>query len=187
MGLNEDLFRALNGAGNPVLDPAMIALGVVGLSFFTFAWALPLWFARRERDAVDLLLVLAVTEVLVFLLKAGLGVPRPTIGTVLAVPFDDVTDAAFPSGHAARAFALATLLTLRLRDWRWSAPLFLYASLVGVSRIYVGVHWPSDVLGGAILGSVVAVAIDRLTRTPAYAKVRERLVTRLAPLRRAAA
>ncbi len=184
MGLNEDVFRALNGAGDPVLDPVMVALGVLGLTYFALLWALPLWFARRPREAVDLLALLAVTEVLVFLLKWALAVPRPTIGVRLPVPFDDVSDFAFPSGHAARAFAAAVLVSIRLRDWRWAVPLCLYATLVGLSRIYVGVHWPSDVLGGAILGVVLALAFDRIARMPWYAGTRDRLVERIGSIRR---
>src|SRR3989442_1213299 len=67
VGLNEDLFRALNGAGNPALDPIMVAFGVAGILAITLLWAVPLWFARRRRDAVDLLVLLAIADVVVFL------------------------------------------------------------------------------------------------------------------------
>lgn len=181
VGLNEDLFRALNGAGNPVLDPVMVAVSVLGMSVLTLGWAVPLWLARRRREAIDLLVLLAVAEALVFVLKVAFAVPRPTIGTILAVPLDDVSDPAFPSGHATRAFAVALFLSLRTRDWRWGAPLFAYAALVAVSRVYVGVHWPSDVLAGALLGLAWAFEFGRLTRLPAYAARRDRLLERLAP------
>ena len=183
VGLNEDLFHALNGAGNPALDPVMVALSVLGMSVLTFLWAVPLWLARRRREAVDLLLLLAVAEILVFVLKVTLAVPRPTIGTILAVPLDDVSASAFPSGHATRAFAVALFLSLRLRDWRWGVPLFAYAALVAVSRVYVGVHWPSDILAGAVLGLAWAFEFERFTRLPAYAVRRDGLLERLAPRR----
>ena len=181
MGLNEDVFLALNGARNDTLDPVMIAFGVIGLSYVTFLWVVPLWLARRRRDALDLLVLLAVAELLVFLLKWGLAVERPTFGDPLEIPLDDVSDPAFPSGHATRAFVLATLLTLRMKDWRLAAPLFAYATVMGLSRVYAGVHWPSDVTGGAILGIALALAFDRITRTHAYARARDRLLRRLAP------
>lgn len=68
--------------------------------------------------------------------------------------------ASFPSGHATTAFALATLLSL----WhpRWAAAWFALAALVGWSRIVLGSHFPSDVLGGAVLGSAVVIVLSRL-------------------------
>jgi undecaprenyl-diphosphatase len=59
----------------------------------------------------------------------------------------------FPSGHTSLAFATATSLSMSFPKWYVIAPSFLYASAVGYSRMYVGVHYPSDVLGGAILGA----------------------------------
>jgi undecaprenyl-diphosphatase len=63
------------------------------------------------------------------------------------------TDAAFPSGHTSFAFSTATSLSLAIPKWYVIAPSFLYAGAVGYSRMYLGVHYPSDVLGGAIVGA----------------------------------
>lgn len=176
VGLDGDLFRALNGAGNPLLDPLAVALGVLGLTWATALWALPVWFAGRRREAVDLLVLLALVEATVFVLKLALAVPRPDVGVRLAIPFDDPTDPSFPSGHATRAFAAAALLAMRARSWRWGAPLLAYAVAVSLSRVYAGVHWPSDVLAGAILGLAWAYAFEGIRRRPGYAARRDRLV-----------
>lgn len=65
--------------------------------------------------------------------------------------------ASFPSGHATTAFATAALLTL----WypRWAGVWLGLAALVGLSRVLLGSHFPSDVLAGALLGSVVALVV----------------------------
>ena len=178
MGLNEDAFRALNGAGNPVLDPVMIAFAVVGLFPLTFLWALPLWSKGRRADAIDFVLVLALAEISSLLLKLALGVERPD-GNILPAPFDDRSGNAFPSGHTTRAFVAATFLALRLRDWRWGAPLLAYATVMGLSRIYVGAHWPSDVIGGAALGIAWAVGFYRFATIEVYRRTRDRLLHRL--------
>ncbi len=63
----------------------------------------------------------------------------------------------FPSSHAVNSFAGATLLSFYYRQWSW---IFLfYASVVSFSRVYVGVHYPSDVVGGAIVGTGCALLL----------------------------
>jgi undecaprenyl-diphosphatase len=64
----------------------------------------------------------------------------------------------FPSAHAANIFGAATVLSMFYR--RWAAAFFAVAVCVGYSRIYVGFHYPSDVLGGAVLGAGVALALS---------------------------
>ena len=67
-------------------------------------------------------------------------------------PYRDVHGKSFPSGHTSMAFATAASLSIQLRKWYVVVPAYLWAGSVGYSRIYLGVHYPSDVLGGAITG-----------------------------------
>jgi undecaprenyl-diphosphatase len=63
----------------------------------------------------------------------------------------------FPSGHATAAFACATVIAWRAP--RLAFPAFVLAGAIAWSRVYVGVHWPLDVLGGAVLGVLIATAL----------------------------
>jgi membrane-associated phospholipid phosphatase len=75
------------------------------------------------------------------------------------VTYPDITkkisagDPSFPSGHTATAFATATALSLSYPEWYVVVPSYLWAGAVGYSRLHLGVHYPSDVLAGAVVGS----------------------------------
>jgi membrane-associated phospholipid phosphatase len=61
--------------------------------------------------------------------------------------------ASFPSGHTSNAFATATSVSLAYPEWYIIVPSFAYATTVGYSRMHLGVHYPSDVLAGALIGA----------------------------------
>src|SRR3989304_1825222 len=103
-------------------------------------------------------------------IKHIIGRPRPkimdtlgfTLGPSLVPGFDS-----FPSGHAASAFAFASTLTSFYPWMRY--PLYAYAVLVSISRVYVGAHFPSDVFAGVILG----VWIGRLVTTKSMEDIKD--------------
>ena len=66
----------------------------------------------------------------------------------------------FPSSHAVNNFAMATLFAYYYRRWTWA--FLAWAALVALSRVGVGVHYPSDIAGGAVIGTIVALAIIAL-------------------------
>ncbi|WP_321519388.1 phosphatase PAP2 family protein [uncultured Bacteroides sp.] len=68
-----------------------------------------------------------------------------------------VSSASFPSGHTATAFSLATSLSLRYSKWYVIAPSYIWACSVGFARMNEGVHYPSDIFAGAVIGSGCAV------------------------------
>jgi undecaprenyl-diphosphatase len=97
-------------------------------------------------------------DLLSLAVKLATGRPRPFETIPAADPLIGATvGQSMPSGHAATSFAGAVVLTYMLPR---GAPLFfLLAAAIGFSRVYVGVHYPSDVLVGALLGTLVALAL----------------------------
>jgi undecaprenyl-diphosphatase len=120
----------------------------------TLAW-------RRPNVFLVLATTALTTQFLTTLLKYAVGRDRPPTVVLDPEPLLEVpTTSSFPSGHSSSSFACAFVLS-RFAP-RLTVPLFALAALIGFSRIYVGVHYPLDVLAGAILGLVVATALLKL-------------------------
>jgi membrane-associated phospholipid phosphatase len=68
----------------------------------------------------------------------------------------------FPSGHTTSAFAMATALTLSYQKWYVAVPAYAYACMVGYSRMRLGMHFPSDVLGGMVIGIGTSLLVFKL-------------------------
>ena len=78
---------------------------------------------------------------------------RPFVTYPFIVKRDVGGSYSFPSGHTSAAFCTATSLSLLFPKWYVIVPSYLYAATVGYSRMYQGVHYPSDVLAGAVVGA----------------------------------
>jgi undecaprenyl-diphosphatase len=167
---DDDILRALYAGGHPL----WIALAR-GFTFLGSAWfAIPaslsaigllLWIGRR-RAAVAALLVIAVGRLLVEAQKYAIERLRP----IDEVHLVTVSTPSFPSGHAANSMIVClTLAILFFGRTRWRhaavAVALLLSLAIGLSRIMLGVHWPTDVIGGWAFGLLwVLVALPLAER-----------------------
>ena len=90
---------------------------------------------------------------LTFLIKHIVKRPRPFIQNINIVPVYRAGSTSFPSGHTSSSFATATALSRAYPKWYVIAPAYLWAGSVSYSRMYLGVHYPTDVAAGAIIGT----------------------------------
>lgn len=166
LALDHDLSAALRGAGSPGLRKAMVALTALGdgvvLTLFSLAVVGLLLVLGRWRSA---LLVAGATlsgSILAANLKLWIGRARPEVVDRLV----EVNGLSFPSGHAANsAVVYLTIAGLvaqiehgpALRRYTLTVAILLTAA-VGISRVYLGVHWPTDVAAGWLFGTLWALA-----------------------------
>lgn len=98
-------------------------------------------------------------------LKWGIDRERPFITYPNDITkYTSAGSPSFPSGHTSMAFSTATSVSLLYPKWYVIVPAYTYACAVGYSRMYLGVHYPSDVLAGALLGSGTAIGTHYLFR-----------------------
>ena len=115
---------------------------------------------------VSVLAAVVVSDLTALGLRRLIGRPRPWRRYALPHPLGHVPkDPSFPSGHTAIAFACATVLSYYRP--RYAPAFFLLTVAIGFSRVYVGVHYPLDALGGAILGLAAGALVIALLRLEA--------------------
>lgn len=150
---------------NPVLTPVMKAvthLGDAGIFWILLTVAL-LCFKKTRRaglvSAAALVLSLVVNNLC---LKNLVDRTRPyELIEGLKILVSKPGDASFPSGHSGASFAAATAI-FQCVPRKYGIPLLVLAALIALSRLYVGVHFPTDVLAGTVIGILLGLAAKRL-------------------------
>jgi undecaprenyl-diphosphatase len=164
--LDYQWFQAINHLADkvPALNPLM-AFFAVNLDYLFYLGVVVYWFARtpeNRRMVVNTLLSAAAALGTNGIIGAIYHRDRPFVAHHVIQLVNHDASASFPSNHAAAAFAVATSIWIwRRKDgWVW----FVLAALIGFSRIWCGVHYPTDIVGGAVLGILIAVVIGKLMR-----------------------
>jgi undecaprenyl-diphosphatase len=167
--LDTKIFLAVNQLPHPTIAN-LLADTLTMITTGGWIWLLALALARiagvrdgRTAFRLAAPCVIGATSAVEWPIKALFRRRRPFIDIVRALVIGRRPDGwSFPSGHTAAAFSGAWIATT---VWPRRAPLFFtLASMVGFSRIYVGAHYPGDVLAGASLGMIIAEAIRRPIR-----------------------
>jgi len=180
--LDQKVFLCLNSIHSPVWDSIMYWISG-DKSWIPLYIMLLIIVIYRERPYhfIYTILFIAIAVVLSdkisVLIKILVERPRPTHNADIADIVHIVNDYrggtyGFVSSHAANVFCATTFLAYQFKNYKWSLFLIVWATVVSYSRIYIGVHYPLDIIFGAVLGTLLgtqcyvfkvrtAIAIDR--------------------------
>ena len=126
--------------------PGVILLGSLGYGYMRKD-------KQIKQNGYELLINIAVSQLITEALKISINRERPADKYPTEIfAYSPTHGYSFPSGHTSLAFATATTLALDYKKWYIVVPAYLWAGSVAYSRMYLGVHYPSDVLGGIIIG-----------------------------------
>ncbi|MCV0372098.1 MAG: phosphatase PAP2 family protein [Nitrosarchaeum sp.] len=173
------VFFVNENSGNSALDTIMQLITESGDSFYMLGFGiLMLIIKKTRRIGITLMILIVLATILTGYIKCGVDRDRPEMDYV-GIPFPvDVSrdtfalfceggyNASYPSGHAARATIFGIILgyVLSERFPRGAYLLLIYPILVSVSRVYVLQHYPMDVVGGTILGCMLAGVMAKRTK-----------------------
>ena len=156
------ILYALQEIHNPILDKIMVyisALGDDGILWIAIG-VICLFMKKHRKMGLQLLLSMLCTFIIGnLILKNVFARPRPCdIDTAVAMLISRPHGHSFPSGHSINSMVAA--VALFLNNKKIGIPAVIIATLIGFSRMYLFVHFPTDVLGGFIIAILVAIAVD---------------------------
>lgn len=166
IGYDSDLFLWLNSFNNSYWDAVMsLATGKVVWFAMYASIIFALWKAYGPKTAVIFLIfcflvVLSADQITASILRPVFGRLRPSHLENPISPLVHIVDGnrggsfGFPSSHAANTFGVATLLSLIFRKTFFTVSIFLWALINCYSRIYLGLHYPGDLLFGMLIGTI---------------------------------
>ena len=178
-----DLLKEINLERNKSLDPSFkfITNSVSPISIGAPIAVLGLGLIQKDSslkiNGIIMVEALCVNAFTTTALKLAINRDRPFVTYPYLDKQADAGSYSFPSGHTSSAFAFATSLSLAFPKWYVIAPAYLYASVAGYSRMHLGVHYPSDVLAGAVVGTGSALLSSYLQQK--FRKSRKRNALRL--------
>lgn len=165
-----NLLREIHVHRNTTLDPAFKVITesvtpiAVGVPLVLFTTGLLTHDSITTKKAILIGSSVVIAGVITTALKYSVQRTRPFNEYPDIKQLTPAGSLSFPSGHTSAAFSFATGLSIAYPKWYVIAPSFFWASAAGYSRMHLGVHYPSDVLAGAIIGSGSAYLSYKLNR-----------------------
>jgi len=157
--LDGQLLLAIQGLHRAWLDPIVSCytrLGDAGILFIVLSLVMLLWKPTRKAGALALCAMVLGLLVTNLTIKPLVERARPWLVLPITPLVTEHDPNSFPSGHTCAAFA-AGLSWARALPWKWGRmAAVVLAVCMGLSRLYVGVHFPTDVLAGAVIGALCA-------------------------------
>ncbi len=165
--------------GNPTLDIIMQYLTESGDIFYMMGFGvLMLIIPKTRRVGITLMILIVISTLLTGYIKCGIDRDRPDLeyegvpfpveisGDTYALFCEGGFNASYPSGHAARAMIFGIILGYALSERfpRGAYLLFIYPAMISLSRIYVLQHYPMDVIGGTVIGVMLAGVLAKRTK-----------------------
>jgi len=151
---NKPLFHILNGLGSDYLKYIMMFLTAMGDGFFVLATG-SLFFKKRENSYHIFIAAFILSGLIIQIIKYYFPQPRPLIELGIENIFymgDPLTYGSFPSGHSASAMVIARYLMVNHQSDSNNYIYLAYGILISLSRVYIGVHFPVDIVVGALIG-----------------------------------
>lgn len=168
LSLDTEVFLFLNGLHTPFLDPVMYYISKVWIWVPLYAGVLAFIVKKWKMESIwiilSIILCVVLTDQLTNLVKLTVERVRPSREPELAGMVHHVRGYmsrgfSFVSGHASNVFGFALLSSFILKQKIYTWSIFAWASVVVYSRIYLGVHYPLDILGGMMLGMGIALIV----------------------------
>ncbi len=165
---NIELLRKINLERNPSFDDGFrkitnsITYTDIGTPVILFTVAAIRHDSVGKRNAVYVGSSLLLSAAISGILKKTVKEARPFVTYPEIQKLTKAGSESFPSGHTTDAFSMATSLTIAYPKWYVAVPAYTYASAIGYSRMHLGVHYPGDVLAGAIIGSGTAFLTHKI-------------------------
>ncbi|HID27485.1 MAG TPA: phosphatase PAP2 family protein [Methanosarcinales archaeon] len=170
------LFNWINqGLSNNAFDFSMPVITYLGSIYFFLFFLILLLIAKKYSFFLFSSISFGVVSGIKELIKYAVNRPRPFLLHDVILRVSNIPiNPSFPSGHTATAFMIATLLSWKYKKYNYI--FYSFAFLVGFSRIYIGVHYPSDVMVGAIIGFAVPKLMLKSKRLARSFGVREKSI-----------
>ncbi|MFA5698947.1 MAG: phosphatase PAP2 family protein [Sphaerochaeta sp.] len=161
--MQASILRFFSRVANPFLDTLANGASFLGEETFVIAIVLLVFWNISKQKGFTLYVNVLASVFVMGVLKAIVRAPRPfvVLEDIAGKRITTATGYSFPSGHTTTAASFYTTLALLLKKRAFSIIGAILIVLVGISRLYLGVHWPNDVFGGLVIGVTFSFILYR--------------------------